>query len=120
MSNQPNEITGKIKINGIVITMRGSLVHDMANEELTAYVDRGLEKYGKRLRGIEVQVPEDHQDMVDIRYDLKPVPFQRLRRITGYLVGDLSRWNDGKRAEEHDRVKHEGIAVQTENGVEQA
>lgn len=34
------------------------------------------------------------------------VPFQRIRRITGYLVGDMSRWNDGKRAEERDRVKH--------------
>lgn len=34
------------------------------------------------------------------------VPFQRIRRITGYLVGDMNRWNDGKRAEERDRVKH--------------
>jgi hypothetical protein len=32
--------------------------------------------------------------------------FERLRRITGYLVGTLDRWNDGKKAEEHDRVKH--------------
>lgn len=37
------------------------------------------------------------------------VPFERLRRITGYLVGTLDRWNDGKKAEEHDRVKH-GVA----------
>lgn len=37
------------------------------------------------------------------------VPFERLRRITGYLVGSLERWNDGKKAEEHDRVKH-GVA----------
>ena len=34
------------------------------------------------------------------------VPFERLRRITGYLVGSLERWNDGKRAEEAVRVKH--------------
>lgn len=32
--------------------------------------------------------------------------FERLRRITGYLVGTLDRWNDGKRAEEAARVKH--------------
>ncbi len=32
--------------------------------------------------------------------------FERIRRITGYLVGTLDRFNDGKRAEEHDRVKH--------------
>lgn len=32
--------------------------------------------------------------------------FERLRRITGYLVGTLSRWNDAKKAEEKARVKH--------------
>lgn len=32
--------------------------------------------------------------------------FERLRRITGYLVGSLDRWNDGKKAEEAARVKH--------------
>lgn len=34
------------------------------------------------------------------------IKFQRLRRITGYLVGTVDRWNDGKRAELNDRVKH--------------
>ena len=34
------------------------------------------------------------------------VPFQRIRRITGYLVGTLDRFNDAKRAEVEDRVKH--------------
>lgn len=34
------------------------------------------------------------------------VPFERLRRITGYLVGTVDRWNDGKKAELNDRVKH--------------
>lgn len=34
------------------------------------------------------------------------VPFERIRRITGYLVGTLDRFNNGKRAEEADRVKH--------------
>lgn len=36
-------------------------------------------------------------------------PFDRIRRITGYLVGTMSRWNDAKKAEEKDRVKHTGI-----------
>ena len=35
------------------------------------------------------------------------VGFERIRRITGYLVGTLDRFNDAKRAEEHDRVKHD-------------
>ncbi|WHH58902.1 anaerobic ribonucleoside triphosphate reductase [Petroclostridium sp. X23] len=34
------------------------------------------------------------------------VNFERIRRITGYLVGDISRWNDAKKAEERDRIKH--------------
>lgn len=34
------------------------------------------------------------------------VKFERIRRITGYLVGDTSRFNNGKYAEQRDRVKH--------------
>ena len=34
------------------------------------------------------------------------VKFERIRRVTGYLVGTLDRFNNGKKAEEHDRVKH--------------
>ena len=34
------------------------------------------------------------------------VKFDRIRRITGYLVGTTDRFNNAKRAEEHDRVKH--------------
>lgn len=35
------------------------------------------------------------------------VGFERIRRITGYLVGTMDKWNDAKKAEEHDRVKHD-------------
>ena len=34
------------------------------------------------------------------------IKFERIRRITGYLVGTMERWNDAKKAEERDRVKH--------------
>ena len=34
------------------------------------------------------------------------VGFERIRRITGYLVGTTDRWNNAKRNEEKDRVKH--------------
>lgn len=34
------------------------------------------------------------------------VKFERIRRITGYLVGTLDRFNNAKRKEEHDRIKH--------------
>jgi ribonucleoside-triphosphate reductase len=34
------------------------------------------------------------------------VGFERIRRITGYLVGTMDKWNDAKRAEERHRLKH--------------
>lgn len=34
------------------------------------------------------------------------VGFERIRRITGYLVGTMDKWNNAKFSEEHDRVKH--------------
>lgn len=36
----------------------------------------------------------------------KGVRFERIRRITGYLVGTMDKWNNAKKAEEKDRVKH--------------
>ena len=45
----------------------------------------------------------------DVRGDAtvgRGIHFTRIRRITGYLVGTLDRFNNAKRAEEHDRVKH--------------
>ena len=44
----------------------------------------------------------------------KGVRFERIRRITGYLVGTLDRWNDAKKAEERDRVKHSTITGKEE------
>ncbi|WP_116115655.1 anaerobic ribonucleoside triphosphate reductase [Austwickia chelonae] len=40
------------------------------------------------------------------RVETPDAPFDRIRRITGYLVGTLDRFNDAKRAEECDRVRH--------------
>lgn len=39
----------------------------------------------------------------------KGIEFERIRRITGYLVGTVDRWNDAKKAELKDRVKHSGM-----------
>lgn len=41
------------------------------------------------------------------RKETEDSKFERIRRITGYLVGTLTRWNSAKKAEEEDRVKHE-------------
>lgn len=61
------------------------------------------------LRNLGVQLlPDDEsaRKYYDEHSDYKTSGFNRLRRITGYLVGDLSSWNDAKRAEEKARVKH--------------
>lgn len=39
----------------------------------------------------------------------KGIKFDRIRRVTGYLSGDVSRFNNAKRCEEKARVKHSGI-----------
>ena len=48
-----------------------------------------------------------HSPAADNRTIGEGVGFERIRRITGYLVGTMDKWNNAKRAEEHDRVKHQ-------------
>ena len=58
---------------------------------------------------MENQVQEMDNEVVLDNTDEKlgeGVGFERIRRITGYLVGTMDKWNDAKRAEERDRVKH--------------
>lgn len=71
--------------------------------EIQAYIDRATKKFGHEPRHIDIKVCGDE---VELDYDLGAQPFHRIRRITGYLVGTLDRFNNAKRAEEHDRVKH--------------
>ena len=76
---------------------------ELSQEEINAYIEHGRQKYGVMPQSLKINVCGDE---VELEYHTPKVPFNRLRRITGYLVGDLSRWNNGKRAEEKDRVKH--------------
>lgn len=82
----------KITLNGI------------SEEEANIYIERIKNKYpGVKFKSFEVTADGEY---ADIRYVIEGKPFDRIRRITGYLVGTLDRFNDGKRAEEKDRVKH--------------
>lgn len=58
---------------------------------------------GRTLKSLKIELDGDYANLA---YEFEPVPFERIRRITGYLVGNMDRWNDAKRAEERDRVKH--------------
>lgn len=61
---------------------------------------------GRRVVEISIRRTEN-PDEYGITPVFEKIPFQRIRRITGYLVGDLGRFNDAKRAEVEDRVKHQ-------------
>lgn len=93
----------KYAINGVVVTVLNGAISE---DEALAYVERGVELYGKGLNEIIATLDPTDPEMIDLEYKWCNHPFHRLRRITGYLVGTLGRWNNGKRAEERDRVKH--------------
>lgn len=72
-------------------------------KEAQAYVEYLQEKYNRKLDRLDVQIDGDY---ANLDYTFSNVPFERIRRITGYLVGTMDNWNDAKSAEERDRVKH--------------
>lgn len=76
---------------------------EVSEKEQQVYIQRGTDKFGSALEGIEMDVDGDD---VTLKYHICEQPFERIRRITGYLVGSLDKWNDAKQAEERDRVKH--------------
>ena len=76
----------------------------LEQQEIDAYIARAKEKFGREPYGIDIKVDGE---FVELSYDFGTQPFHRIRRITGYLVGTLDRFNNGKRAEERDRVKHQ-------------
>lgn len=77
----------------------------LQQDEIDYYIKCAREKYPeKHLRAIDLELDGN---FVNAKYHFSDVPFQRIRRITGYLVGTLDRFNNAKRAEEKSRVKHE-------------
>lgn len=62
---------------------------------------------GEGRKVVEISIRRtENPDEYGITPVFERVPFQRIRRITGYLVGTLDRFNNAKRAEVEDRVKH--------------
>ena len=76
----------------------------LSRDEINYYIEAAGAQYpDKHLRAIDLELDGD---FVNVKYHFADVPFQRIRRITGYLVGTLDRFNNAKRAEEKNRVKH--------------
>ena len=85
---------------------------DMADKEIRAYIGYMSKQYPDITAGtLDIVLTEDGEDGEDVELTLTPDPvrFQRIRRITGYLVGTLDRFNNAKRTEVGDRVKHIGV-----------
>ena len=89
-------------INGTEVTVKG--VADVTEQEILSYMDYIHQQTPDEIQTLEITAAPDGNVALD--YQLCPPKFQRIRRITGYLVGTIDRWNNAKRAEEHDRVKH--------------
>ena len=78
---------------------------DISEKEKNAYIEH-IRKNNPN-REIEwVEIVIDDEGFANLTYSLAPVGFERIRRITGYLVVTTDKWNDGKKAELKDRVKH--------------
>ena len=88
----------------MIVKMKNGDISQISEEEKQAYIDYVKKKYPDEI--IDEIIIKLDGEFVDLEIHKHSVPFARIRRITGYLVSDLSRWNGAKKAEEKDRVKH--------------
>ena len=84
--------------------MSVTITGDAPHKEALAYADYLERKYNRTLKTLDIPIDGDY---ADLNYAFEQVPFERIRRITGYLVGTMDHWNSAKAAEEADRVKHD-------------
>ena len=79
-------------------------LNDMTDKEAIRYLLEAADRADGAIVKLVINGSED--GMLDVSYECKKIKFERIRRITGYLVGTLDKWNNAKQAEEHERVKH--------------
>ena len=75
-------------------------------KEIQAVINYLQTKYGGWLEWLDINTDGEFEDL---KYRFKKVPFERIRRITGYLTGTTDTWNPSKTAELKDRVTHSGV-----------
>lgn len=83
------------------VEVKGAKIEESEKQNYIDYVTK--KNPNRTLKWLTIEIDGDY---ANLQYEFEPVPFERIRRITGYLVGTMDRWNDAKRAEERDRVKH--------------
>lgn len=86
----------------VTVNIKGE---DVSQQEIQEYLKRGAELYpDDQITAVDIEVDGEYVDLTYYFGDARP--FERIRRITGYLVGTLDRFNNAKRSEVEDRVKH--------------
>ena len=90
----------------MIVTVIGGTLSQKEVDAYKLHVKKKLPNEAS-ITELTIKLDENDPEYVDLeyKYDMD-VPFERIRRITGYLVPDLRKWNSAKRAEEQDRVKH--------------
>lgn len=100
------ELTRELTVDNTAVKIYGN-IEGLTEKEIKGYIaDLKKEKHGDVVELKLFADEEDGEQFIGRQATVKPVQFERIRRITGYLVGTLDRFNDAKRAEEADRVKH--------------
>lgn len=87
------------------VSLKKGNISDVPQEEIQGYMDYARKKYPDEIID-EIIIDIGDDGYVGLEIHKHAIPFLRIRRITGYLVGTLDRFNNGKKAEERDRVKH--------------
>ena len=106
MEDNPQLPSGDHTIDGVHISNCG--VEGMTEKEARNYITCVRTKCCSRearLMTLSLRKAPDGES-VALDYAVRQKPMERIRRITGYLVGTVDRWNNAKQAELHDRVKH--------------
>lgn len=95
-------------IDGVEIAVNGFT--DMEEQEIKKYISYIREQDTSEQKGgrlSKLTISPAPSGKIDLEYAFDMPKFERIRRITGYLVGTIDRWNNAKRAEERERVKHD-------------
>lgn len=80
-----------------------SSTFEASEEEIRKYIAAVMHKEKGKLQELRLDLIGDNTVKIDYRTFQK---FERIRRITGYLTGDVSCWNDAKQEEERERTKN--------------
>lgn len=89
-----------------VVFKNADNVQESYAKETLEYAEQQKQDESNIIDTVTVVMLDDHNADVTISFVQNKEEINRIRRITGYLSTSLSSWNDAKKAEERERVKH--------------